>query len=89
MDKLLEQLESNTYALKHLERRYNTILNSKYYIVFYNHKDEQIKDLEWILKIRRRVLSMRFRILENINLEATKEMQRTSSMLKGLNLKAA
>lgn len=88
MKDLLEQLETNTEALYSLDERYNTILNSAYYNVF-RPESERTIELEWILKIKKRVLKMRFRILENIKSATLKEMQATSVKERELNLKVA
>jgi len=88
MKNLIEQLQSNTEALYSLDQRYNETLNSVYYNVFKTERERSI-ELEWILKIKKRVLKMRFRILENIQSATLKEMQATSVKERELNLKVA
>lgn len=83
METLIELLQSNTSALDTLEERYKTILSSKYYEAF-NKENERINDLTWVTKIRKRVLRMRYRILENLQKETFKEMQYASSEMRAL-----
>lgn len=88
MEKLIEQLQSNTEALNSLkERYYNTQMGT--YWTFFSTEHKRAMELDWILKIQKRVLRMRYRILENLNAETIKEMQKTSTETRAINLKAA
>lgn len=86
MKELYESLETNTEAIKRLENRYSDTITSNYYKFFKTEK-ERLDELLWISKIKKRVLRMRYRILENINAYTIKEMQKTSNRTK--DLKAA
>ena len=86
MKNLFEQLEYNNEALERLEVRYKETLTSPYYKIF-KTQNERIDELSWVLKIRKRVLRMRFRILENIQSETQKEMQYASTEIRDLLIK--
>lgn len=86
MKELYESLEKNTEAIERLEMRYSDTITSCFYTHFKTEK-ERTDELLWISKIKKRVLRMRYRILENINAYAIKEMQKTSNRTK--DLKAA
>ncbi len=88
METLIEQLQSNTEALESLDERiYNTKMGS--YWTYFATESERQTEVNWVLKIKKRVLKMRFRILENIKSATLKEMQSTSVQSRELNLKAA
>lgn len=86
MKELIEQLESNYKAITDLENRYTRWSNSDFYTIF-SRESKREKDLKWILKVQKRVLRMRYRILENIRMETEKQMHLTSQMSKQINLK--
>ena len=82
--KLVEQLERNTTALKQLNDRYTRAQNNPYYSLFLYAEYVRNKDLDWIQQVQKRVLRMRYRLLENINGEVLKEMNSTSNMTRNL-----
>lgn len=88
MKKLLEQLENNTSRLEQLDQRVEQIKISRFYTVFYKEYEREL-EIKKTLKIKRRILNMRFTLLENIKLETTKNMYDVSSKLRELNLKTA
>ncbi len=88
MEKLIEQLQRNTEALNSLKWRYNDRKDNPSYLIFHTQK-QRIEEMDWIIKVQKRVLRMRYRILENLNSETIKEMQSTSTKTRELNLKAA
>ncbi|CAA0253492.1 hypothetical protein R5N98_02850 [Tenacibaculum maritimum] len=88
MEKLIEQLQRNSHALNRLKERYYDAQMSTYW-TFFQTEDKRNIELKWILKIQKRVLKMRYRILEKINSEITKEMHNTSAQSRELNLQVA
>jgi len=89
LQELFEQLESNTKRLEDLRVRVDNIKNpeNKYYKIFSNEFQRKI-DIEKVSQIKKRVLRMRFRVLENINSQTLKEMQKASVESRELNLVA-
>ena len=85
MKKFIEQLESNDLAIFTLQTKYNVIEKSKFYSVFSTYERQQTQ-LQWNLKVQKRVLRMRYRLLENIKGETIKQMQDASVMSRELNL---
>lgn len=83
MEKLVQQLESNKVAIASLDHRYKETITSVFWNTF-KTSNERIEELEWILKIQKRVVNMRHTILENIKLEATKELQLISTKQRDL-----
>ena len=73
MERLVQQLLSNNVAIETLKERYIMTDLNDYYKVFSN-EDERRNDLKKVLKLYLRVLRMRHRVLENIKLEAVREM---------------
>jgi len=88
MEKLLEQLERNVSAMEHLDWRIQNIKTLEFYRIFSNEYRRHV-DIQWILKVQKRVLRMRYRILENIQKESLKQMNYTSQLSRELNLKIA
>lgn len=86
MEKLLEQLEYNYIAEKQLEERYYNTLTGTFWNSWMG-KDKQVDELLWISQIQKRVLRLRYRILENIQLDVSKKMQEVSTAQRKLNLK--
>ena len=86
MEDLLEQLEYNYIAEKSLEERYYNTLTGTFWNSWMG-KDKQTEELLWVSKIQKRVLRFRYRILENIQLEVSKQMQQVSTAQRQLNLK--
>ena len=74
MKNLFEKLESNTICLKQLSQRYERTKTSNYYNLFFVPYGKREEDLAWILKLRKRVLRMRFKLLEKITIEAFRHM---------------
>jgi len=83
---LIEKLENNTLALERLENRYNDKLTSQSYLIFRTEHQRQT-ELKWIVKVQKRVLRMRYTLLENIKSEVVKEMNTVSNFQRELNLK--
>lgn len=88
MDLLIEKLNSNTEALVSLQNRYKETLCGTYWNLFATESERQA-ELKWIVKVQKRVMSMRHTVLENIKGEAVKGLQGISTELRQLNLKAA
>ena len=82
--KLVEQLERNTAALRQLNARYTRAKKNPFYDMLLYAENARNKDLDWIRKVTKRVLRMRYRLLENINGEVLKEMNSTSNMTRNL-----
>ena len=74
MKNLFEKLENNTIRLKQLSQRYEDTKTSNYYDLFVVPYGEKEEDLAWILNLRKRVLRMRFKLLEKITIEASRHM---------------
>lgn len=87
-EKLTEQLQANFEAENDLEERIYNIKMSRFYELFPNPVKQQ-EEIDWTLKIKKRVLAMRHRILENLQAETTKELHRISTKLRKANLQAA
>lgn len=87
LKKLVKSLDSNFKAEKQLNDRLISVKSSSYYKIFSNQNQRE-KDVKWILKIKKRLLRMRHRILENIEFETSKELQRVSSAQRLMNLNA-
>lgn len=85
MKNLIEQLEENKKAFESLEKRYADTLTNYFWNTF-KSDSQRVNELDWILKIQKRVLRMRHTILENIKLEATKELQSISSQQRNLKV---
>lgn len=83
MEKLLEQLENNDYALRTLERRMNDINEGNWAYGFYD-MEKRIELYNHTIEVKRRVLRMRYRILENMQSITQKKMQYASSEMRGL-----
>lgn len=79
--KLLEQLENNSTALTALDERIFNIKTAKFYSVFCKEAERQEK-IEWTLKVKRRVLKMRFTLLENLKYQTNNELRETSKKLR-------
>ena len=84
ISKLLEQLENNTSCLSQLERRCEFTKKTNYYNLFFASHYEREKDLAWILKIRKRVLRMRFKLLEKIESETKRHMHLAHEEMRSL-----
>ena len=85
MKALIEKLENNFKAEQALLDRYKNTC-SDYYWLKIAKADQQVNELLWISKIQKRVLTMRHNLLENIQLETTKQLQFLSSKQRNLNL---
>lgn len=85
MKALIEKLENNFKAEEALMDRYKNTCSDKYWIDTAK-SEEQVNELLWISKIQKRVLTMRHNLLENIQLETTKQLQFLSSKQRSLNL---
>lgn len=85
MRNLIEKLEKNTLASESLDKRHYETLTGAYWNL-YKTDEQRTNELIWITKIQKRVLRMRFRILENIQMEITKEMHFVSSQSRQKNL---
>lgn len=88
MEKLIEQLENNISAFEHLNNRIENIKTMEFFRIFSTEQKRE-REINWVLKIQKRILRMRYRILENINLETQKQMNYTSQMSRDLTLKTA
>lgn len=88
MKELLQQLDSNTKAIKTLDDRYKDTLKSEFFSTF-GTEHQRIDELNWITKVQKRVYRMRYRILENLKREVSFEMGSVSTKTRELNLKVA
>lgn len=82
---LFEKLENNFQAEDQLNARIQNIHTSSFYKIFPNIT-KQAEDIESVLLIKKRILNMRFRLLEKIQHETTKEMHHISTVQRSLNL---
>lgn len=82
---LFEKLENNFRAVEHIERRIKDVDELSFYQIFYN-KHQRQKKVNQLLELKKRVLKMRFTLLENIQLATTKEMHFVSMEQKNMNL---
>lgn len=83
MERLLEQLEDNQRAMNTLKRREEDIVNGNWANAFYNY-DKRVTLANWNRKVQKRVLSMRFRLLDNLRAFTLKEQQHVSTSQKEL-----
>lgn len=84
MKDLFSELDKNTEALNQLKGRYNETLISEYYSMFKVEFERQ-QELDWVNLLIKRVLRMRYRILENISREVTIEKNNVSVQTRDLN----
>ncbi len=83
MKDLFKKLEANHQAEQALDTRYKETLTSTYW-KFAGNKT-LVDELIWITKIQKRIYSMRQRLLDNIQLETTKQMHSLSQKQRTLN----
>ena len=83
LGKLMEQLESNTKAADRVEERIYNVKMCNWHYGFYSD-EKRMELIEWNQKVLKRVHRLRFRILENLSAEISKEKQRSSSASREL-----
>ena len=83
MERLLEQLENNDYAIKRINRRMEDINKGNWAYGFYDF-EKRVELYNNAVELKKRVLRMRFRVLENMQSEVLKKMQNTSTETKNL-----
>lgn len=88
IEKLVEQLNDNHFAIKRLKVKEEDIRKGHWHYGFLSTQ-KRINLLKWNLKVQQRVHRMRFRILENLSAEISKEKQQSSSATRHLKTQAA
>ena len=83
---LFEKLDNNFSAVEHIERSIKDVEEASFYQIFYNSHQRR-NEINHLLALKSRVLKMRFRLLENIQLATSKEMHLVSMAQKNINLK--
>jgi hypothetical protein len=88
MKDLLEKLENNYRAFDNLEERIYEVKMGNYWL-FWASEDQKEQEIQKIFNIQKRVLKMRYRLLENIKASISYQMNFTSLASRKINLKVA